>query len=331
MFVRQQIVVNIRLAILAAFAVVAAVILYAPGASANTANTIKISPVRADIEVQPGESRIVQVTISNPTNQLISVRPIINDFIAGDENGTPALILDETEYAPTRSLKRFVQPLSVVTIPAGKGATIDVTVTVPSDAKAGGYFGAVRLVPAATDGGGQVNLSASAASLILLSVPGDVDEQLDLTTFEVQQNGATGSNFRDGNNLRLALRFFNRGNVQAGPYGRISVKKGNEIVYETDFNNKNPRDVILPDGARAWNVPLENISGFGHYTIYATFTYGKDNKTIEVVQTFWIIPIWVIITAAAASLLLIVTIVILVLRQKGKRKRSKNLLGSKRR
>lgn len=276
----------------------------------NSTNTLKVSPVRRDVEIKPGESKKVQTIVTNLTNEAITVQPVENDFVAGDEKGTPALILDEGKYAPTHSLKRFMTPLTNVTIPAKQAKTIDVTISVPMGAQAGGYFGAVRFAPANPDGSGQVNLSTSVASLILVSVPGKVTEKLALTDFNVQQNGKTGETFSGSDNLSLTARFENKGGIQEGPFGKISVLQDDKkVVYSADFNNKDPRDVILPDSARRWDVPLKKFGDFGHYTVTAVFTYGKDNQTIEVSKSFWVIPQMVIIAAVVGLVVLIALIV----------------------
>lgn len=89
-------------------------------ASAATANTLKVSPVRSDVEVKPGESKTIKVLVTNLTDQEVSVQPTVNDFVAGDERGAPALVLDANKFAPSHSLKRFMSPLESVTIPAKK-------------------------------------------------------------------------------------------------------------------------------------------------------------------------------------------------------------------
>jgi hypothetical protein len=271
----------------------------------NSANTLKVSPVRSDIQAKPGEVVEVPTTITNLTGAEITVRPIENDFVAGDESGAPALILKEGEYAPTHSLKRFMTPLDVITIPAGKAKTVKVVITVPQTAQAGGYFGAIRFAPSSPDGGGQVNLSGSVASLILLKVPGDITEKLTLTDFAIIQGSKKGTYFTTANDLSTTFRFENKGNVQTGPFGKISVKQGDKVVYAVDFNNKTPRDVILPDSARRWDIPLKNIGSFGHYTVNATFTYGDKNQTIEVVKSFWVVPMGVIIATIVGILIII--------------------------
>jgi len=248
----------------------------------------------------------VPVTITNITGGDITVSPIENDFIAADESGNPSLILDADKFAPTHSLKRFMTPLADVMIPARESKTIDVTITVPKTAQAGGYFGAIRFAPSDPDSGGQVNLSASVASLILVTVPGDLTEKLNLTDFEVQQDGHAGSLFHSEKGVATTFRFENKGNVQVAPFGQITVKQGKTTVYQTEFNTKDPREVVLPDSARRWTVPLEKISGFGHYTVTATLTYGQKNQTVEVSKSFWVVPVGLIITVAIAVVIAVV-------------------------
>ncbi len=309
---KQRIRTNVGTVMMAAFAFA---VLISPQTFAQTPNTnkstnvLKVSPVRTDITVKPGTSKTVTTTVTNLTKSPITVRPVENDFISGDERGNPSLILDADKYAPTHSLKRFMKPLADVTVPAGEAKTVEVVITVPKDAKAGGYFGAVRFAPAAPESGGQVNLSASAASLILLTVPGDMVEKVDLTDFNVQQNGQAGSFFQTPNNLQTSFRFENKGSVQMGPLGKISVLQGDKVVYSADFNNKNPRDMILPDSARRWELPLEKISNFGNYTVKATFTYGEKNQTVEVSRSFWVVP-WTVIIAAIVGVLLLIALIV---------------------
>lgn len=285
---------------------------WADTSNTNAANTLKVTPVRTDIEIPAGTSKTVKITVSNVSNNTVVVSPIENDFIAKDESGTPALILNADQYAPTHSLKRYMSPLSNITLDAKSSKTVDVVITVPKDAHAGGYFGALRFAPASPDGGGQVNLSASVASLILMTVPGNYTEKLNLTDFNVQQNGKDGTYFQNPNNLSAAFRFENKGDVQEAPFGNISVKQGDKVVYSYDFNQQAPHDVVLPDSARRWDIPLKNIGAFGHYTVEATLTYGKKNQTVNISQSFWVVPFVVIIGGIVGLLVLIGIIVAIV-------------------
>jgi hypothetical protein len=287
----------------------------APTVSNNT-NTLKISPVRSDVTINPGGSTQVQVIVTNITGTAISLQPIENDFVAGpDENGEPALILSPTQYAPTHSLKRFMAalPTSVI-VPAHNSTTIPLTINVPKTAQAGGYFGAVRFAPSgSTTSGKSVNLNESVASIILMTVPGPTIESVGLTNFDVKQNGSVATNFRNPNNLSLFLRFEDKGNEQEAPFGQIYVKKGTKVVDSYNFNQGPVKQEILPDSARRWTIPLKGFGKFGKYTVGATFTYGESNqKTLNVTKTIWIIPtilIYVSLGVLAAVIILILVIV----------------------
>lgn len=295
-----------------------------------TANTLRVSPLRTDLTVDPGETGVVKVTITNPSDQPVSVRVIQNDFVAEDEDGTPAIILDETEYAPSRSLKRFMTPIENLTLGPNEAQVVEVELVVPSNAEAGGYFGAIRFAPTSPDGGGQVNLSPSVASLILLTVSGDAPERLNLTQFEVRRENRARSFFVNTEGVVAAIRFENEGKLQAGPFGKISITKGDEIVHEVDFNDKAQRDMVLPDSARRWFVPIDGIEGFGRYTMSATFTYGTNNQTIEVSETFWVIPMTILVIAGAAILLLIGVVVAIILNVRRRKARGPRSFGSRR-
>ena len=142
-------------------------------------NGIRISPVRTDLTVSPGETRVVTLTVQNITSGDAEFQAIINDFVAGNnELGQPALILDADKFAPSHSLKRYIADIPNVSIPAQGSKQVKVTISLPADIAAGGYYGAVRFTPADAEGGNQnnVTLSASVGSLILVKVPGDIKE-----------------------------------------------------------------------------------------------------------------------------------------------------------
>ena len=142
-------------------------------------------------------------------------------------------------------------------------------------------------------------------------------EKLELTEFAVLQAEKTGSLFQTPDNREVTFRFENKGSVQIGQIGHISIQKGDKVVFTEKFNDQDPRDMILPDSARRWDVPLKNIDNFGHYKVSATFTYGKENKTIEVVLSFWVIPMSYIIGGIIGLIVLIALIVGIVLFLRG--------------
>ena len=291
-----------------------------PKTSVNgVANSMKISPLRTDITLKQGESKNVLVSVTNLSNNTVALQPIENDFVAGDEKGTPAIILDQSSYAPTHSLKRFMTPLSTITRAPHATGSVNLTITVPITAQAGGYFGALRFAPVNKENQ-PVSLTSSVASLVLLTVPGPAVEKLNLTNFDIQQKGQAGTNFRSPQGLSLFVRFKNEGNLQLAPFGQIAVLKDKKAVYTYNFNQADPKAVVLPDSARRWDIPLKNIGKFGKYTVSGTFGYG-NGQSLEVKKTVWIVPTSYIIGAVGGVLGLILLIVIIRLFLKGYRRR----------
>ncbi len=290
-------------------------------------NVLSISPVRTDVTIAPGTSAQIKLYVSNITKTAIAVQPIENDFVAGPkENGEPAIILSPSQYAPTHSLKRFMDPLPAsVTVPAVQRSLVTLTIAVPKTAQAGGYYGAVRFAPVNTSGNANLNLSESVASIILMTVPGPTTEEVGITNFDIQQYGSTGTNFRNGKGLQLFLRFENKGNVQEAPFGQIYIQKGKKVTYSYNFNNADvtgARQEILPDTSRRWTVPLSGFGSFGKYTIGGVFTYGTNSQhSLDVTKTVWIIPTVLIFAVAGGVLGLIALIVIIWLLLRSYKKR----------
>jgi len=282
--------------------------------TSTSSSAMKVSPLRTDVIIRPGETRKVNITVQNVTTRPLTLKPIENDFIAGDnENGIPDIILDEDKFAPTHSLKRFMAPLPNVVVQPGERQTVEVQITVPSTAQAGGYYGALRFAPIGSGNDKNINVSGSVASLILLTVPGNTVESLQLTNFDIRQDRKTVSRLSSPDKVDVLLRLENKGNVHVSPFGSVNVQKGGKLIYSAKVNDIKPAGVILPDSARKWSVPIKKLGKFGKYEISATLGYGGSGDTIEVKKTIWIIPGAYIFFAILAFALLIILIVSIVL------------------
>jgi hypothetical protein len=270
---------------------------------------LKVSPVRTDLTINPGESKSITIQVENVTAKGRDFKAIINDFVAGDnELGQPALILDEDKYAPSHSLKRYIADIPDVNIPAGETKDIKVTIKIPKDASGGGYYGAVRFIPADEGRGQNITLSASVGSLILVKVPGDIKENLALTSFDVRrgERGINGSSFFTTNkDLYAVARFTNQGNIHEQPFGKVVVKKGDKIIQTVDINNTDPKGNVLPDSVRRFEVKLDKIGSWGKYTVEGNFGYGSTGQLLTGKTTIWVIPAALIIAIIALIVLVV--------------------------
>lgn len=273
----------------------------------KSGDSLKIAPLRSDVVAKPGSTVKTTVYIQNLNPEPVTLKAINNDFIAGSsEDGSPSIILNENEYAPTHSLKRFMQPITNVSVKAGERKAVDVVINVPSNAQSGGYYGAIRFAPTTSDGSGSVDVSGSVASLVLLTVPGNITENLTVKEFGVVQNGKSGGRFSSPDNLKAMVRLENKGNIQVAPFGDVSVLKGSKVVYSSKINDISPKGLVLPDSVRKFEVPLKNIGSFGKYKIVATVGYGTNGETLTIEKSIWVIPSSYIIAAVVAAVVLVI-------------------------
>ncbi|QQS19957.1 DUF916 domain-containing protein [Candidatus Saccharibacteria bacterium] len=289
-------------AILLALTTVFNIAILAPQAFAqqkDAASGLRVSPVRTDLVMAPGSVRTVNVTVNNITGAETEYQAVINDFVAGkDEFGQPALILDADKFAPSHSLKRYISPLTNVTVPSGKSKTITVTITIPKDAAAGGYYGAVRFLPVSGKQGRNITLAASVGSLMLVKVPGDIIENMKLTSFDVRtsEEADKGSSFFTSNkNLYAVARFTNNGNAHEQPFGKVVLKKGGKIVQTVEINSSEPKGNVLPDSVRRFSVKLDKVGLWGKYTVEGNFGYGANGQLLSGKTSFTVIPLTFII------------------------------------
>lgn len=284
--------------------------------SAQTSNAagngIKVSPVRSELTINPGESKSVTLSVQNITGTTAEFQAIVNDFVVNGELGQPALILDADKFAPSHSLKRYISAISNTTIDGGKTKDIKVVITIPKDAAAGGYYGAVRFTPAGSATDKNVTLSASVGSLILVKVPGDLKEDTTISSFDVRKGeaGVGGSSFFTSNkDLYSVVRFRNSGNVHEQPFGKIRLLKSGKVLQETEINNTDPRGNVLPDSIRRFNTKLTKVGSFGKYTVEGNFGYGTNGQLLSAKSSFWVVPLALIVGVLAAIIVIIVAII----------------------
>lgn len=302
-----------------------------PTSSTNgISNALKVSPVRSDADINPGMSKTFDVYIQNLSNTTARFHTIINDFVANkDESGSPSIILDPTQSAPTHSLKAFVTPIADLTLQPNEQKDVKVTVTIPKTASAGGYYGVVRFEPASGSGDQSLTLSASVGSLILVRVPGAIKENLTIASFDVRKDNQAKTVFTSGKKLQAVVRFQNQGDVQEEPFGKVLVRKGGKILASYDINTTNPRGNVLPDSIRRFSIDLSNVDSFGKYSIEGNFGYGSKGQLLTTAKTIYIIPVGVIVVMALALVVILFVIFALPKLIKGYNRRVVNKALSK--
>lgn len=285
-------------------------------------NGFRISPVRSELTVEKGESSKLDITIENPTEFSTVAKPIINNFVASDkENGEPLLILEETADAPANDFKSLVGDISEITLGPKEKRDISVNISVPQDARSGGYYGAVRFIPSATNDGGNISLTASVGTIVLVTVPGDLTQKLDLVEFGASRDGVFKGFFTSGE-VAIATRLKNSGDIHVQPFGKVIVKDMfGKTVSEYEINSA--KGSILPDSTRRFEDSIGKPKGvLGRYTAEVNVGYSQGSGDLVYASaSFWYVPVWAIITLVGLVVLLVVGVYVLIRKRNGKARR----------
>lgn len=285
---------------------------------------LSISPTRTELKIERGQTDKVEINIRNVTRGAIVAKPFISDFESDDATGEPRLFAD-TDKRNSASISNFVSGLQDVPLAPGEDKNLVYTVSIPQDAAAGGYYGAVtyRAVPANQAGpeSGEVALTANVASLVLIEVPGDITEQIQVGSVKVLKGDKAGSFFTGVPN-KVAIAVKNNGNSFSKPFGTVSVTdmSGKE-VYNYELNNSTPRGNILPKSGRTFTDEIKNIKKPGRYTVTANVSHGTGGEVLTIKSSFWYLPVWLLIVLAVLIVGIVGGIYFLYRKQFGGKKR----------
>lgn len=262
---------------------------------AGSAGALTVSPTNFELFLDPGESVTETIRVHNDTDSPIVATIEAEDIRASDEQGNVAI--EAPDEGATYSLARWItfSPTSVALGPRGSGE-VTFTVSVPPNGEPGGYFGSMLASlsnPLGPEGGGTA-VAQRVGSLVLLSVSGDVKEDLKLLEFGAPL-------FSEFGPVVLTSRIENNGTVHLKPRGFIEVENmfGGEVA-SLDVPQRN----VLPESVRRFDHEFGEKYMFGRYTAKFTGIYGSTNEPLTAITSFWVIP-WKLTLLALAVLIVL--------------------------
>jgi hypothetical protein len=163
-----------------------------------TGSGLSISPTISEFTLKPGASTNVTITLKNITVDDVTATGVVNDFTSDNNTGNPQIITNTTTLSPN-SIRNFVLNLNDVPLKRGEQKNVTLGLQVPQNTPPGAYFGVIRYraVPtgAAAPGPGQVALTASVGTIVLITVPGNIREQVQVSALHVYRGGNDGTFF----------------------------------------------------------------------------------------------------------------------------------------
>jgi hypothetical protein len=269
---------------------------------------LRVPPGPLQFDIYPGESKSFEIPVRNITPSPLSVKMEVNDFQSDGATGDPVIVFnDKADPNNPFSIRPYVEGPEFFDLAVDEEKILQYTITLPTDANPGARFGVMRFIanggPGADEG---VTLTASLGTIIIVNTPGDAVELISLKDLKVvDEDGNSGSLFESAPK-QVVVKLSNEGNTFVRPFGNVEVKNWNgDVVQSTEFNSGETRPGMLPQSQRDFEIILENISGYGKYTVQANISYGDGTNIIPATVTFWVIP-WKLLLIAFVVIVLIV-------------------------
>jgi hypothetical protein len=284
---------------------------------AQESSTIKISPVRLEAIVSPGETLTQSIKVTNDTEIARKMHIYVRDFKAEGEEGTAKLLEPGTEEGNFLS-SWIVADQGDLEFGPFEERVVSFQVVVPPETGPGGYYGAVAIGNRPTDAqiesqdkGAAISVAQQTNCLLLFTVRGDIEEEALIKDFVTDK-----THYSTPVKVKFITRIENLGNVHVQPIGFINIfnmfgeKKG-----EISFND-NARSA-LPKTVRKFEDSWENEMGFGRYKAEVVLSYGmppdaggEGRKSLTSVAYFWVIPWRIIAPIAGVFLFLLIALVL---------------------
>jgi hypothetical protein len=273
---------------------------------AQESQAILISPLVFDLSANPGDILKNNLRLFNPGTRAIQIKITVEDFVPKGEEGEVQILELEPEIKRTYSLASWVKvEPEEMSLEPRQEKFINFTIEVPKNAEPGGKYGSliVNVSGGETTGTGAKVLQ-KVASLILLSISGEVQEKLIVKEFK-------GPKFQEYGPINFSLRLENQGTVHLRPRGLIAINNWrNHKVADLVI----PQQVVMPGAKRIINISWPKKSLFGRFTATVVGSYGKANQPFTASWTFWVWP-WKI-----SLLILIIVILLLILIIRGRKR-----------
>lgn len=260
-----------------------------PGGGGSIGDFV-VGPGKVDITIEPGQSKLTEMTVTNRTGETRRFKITIEDTAGSSNVDTPVVLLGD-DRGPY-SLRDYIYiPHLEFDLAHNQRARIPVTVTLPADAEPGGFYGSVLVQTVAIEGrqgdtAGTVPQSpiiARVGTLFFVTVPGEIERNAELKDFGTIPE----QRFYQDGPIHFGLLYENTGSIHVAPYGELRIHNmfGEEVGYlelEPWF--------VLPSSLRlreiAWNRDLL----FGRYTATVAINRSYDDVIDNMSYSFWVLP-----------------------------------------
>lgn len=228
---------------------------------------LSISPLKHEFTIEAGTEKSATILVTNTTDSPVTLYTSKEDFVAGDDTGTPTFIKPKDQVSENFSLSNWMKIENEnITLAKGESREVRFTIKVPKNSEPGGHYGAIFFSPGVPKDS-QVSVVQRLGVLVLINVPGDIEIRGELVGFQVGKKTweNTFTETREFSEFPIAFgtRFKNAGNTHLKATGKI------ELIDDSGEALKNigKEAIVSPAGAFMWEKLVDYIpvnDGFGN-------------------------------------------------------------------
>jgi len=226
-----------------------------------TANAIGASPLRIELNAEPGETVEGHVKAQNSKDEAQVIVLKKGDFLVDENEDLQFVDYDENNKY---SLQNWID-LSENNVPveANGNVKIKYQVNVPQDAASQSYYGIIYISsqnPTIVEGPGGVGIQTNVAQLVLLEVGDELKSDVELNDFTLTKLDA---------NVRFDTALFNNGNTHDSLSGTIIITDSKlKTLEELTFNRE--KHNAMPEAPKTYK---EQFKSFAEYEDDVYFAY----------------------------------------------------------
>ncbi|MBQ3440889.1 hypothetical protein IJG27_01085 [Candidatus Saccharibacteria bacterium] len=277
-------------------------------------NTFTVSPMTQNITLDPGQVYYGSIIVANPAAATedfrfkVSVAP----YSISGEDYNPDFITESdwsriTKWIKLETTEGVLKPNEI--------KHINFTITVPSDALAGGQYAMIGVSSddqsKPTDTGTVQNVFEM-ASLIYANVSGEV-----IRAGDIIKNYVPGFVANDHPVTEIGLS--NTGNIHEVATTTISIKNviTGEVILPKEDQDGVYETIVMPDSTRVFARNVDGVASLGIYEVKQNIDYLDGNSSVSTIMI--VCPIWFI----ALVILTITSIIGMVIYSHHLRKKKK--------
>ncbi len=260
-----------------------------PGGDAVIGDFV-VGPGKAELSLKPGETKVVEMTITNRTGERRIFKINIEDA-EGSQDPATAVVLLGDDRGPY-SLKDYLSvPQYSFELDHNQRARVPVTISIPTDAEPGGLYGSVLVNTVAInavigDTAGTAPQSAIIArigTLFFVTVPGETKNEGKLIDFGTVPD----KKFYQNGPINFGILTENTGSIHLAPYGELRIT--NMLGEEVGFLTLEPW-FVLPQSKRLREISWNRDFLFGRYTATVNINRSYDDTIDTLSYSFWVLP-----------------------------------------